>query len=71
MLYLLKKRVTKLTKKEVLTSKKVTPSEEVEKGTKHLDDMKEEMITIRRKDFNNFEGQSIGSACWFNIDNEF
>ena len=52
-----------------MTSENVTTSEEVEKGTKKLDDMKEAVVTIRRKYLDNFEGQSKGSTGWFNIDN--
>ena len=33
--------------------------------------MKEAVITTRRKDLDNFEGQSKGSTVWFNIDHEF
>ena len=51
-----------------MTSEKVTTSEEVDKGTKHLDDMKEAMVKIRRKDLDNFEGKSKGSIGWFNLD---
>ena len=36
---LLKKKLTPLLKKKVVTSEKVTPIEEVDKGTKNLDDM--------------------------------
>ena len=54
-----KKKATPLTKKKVVKSEKVTTSEEVDKGTKHLDDMKEALVTIYRKDLDNFEGQCI------------
>ena len=33
--------------------------------------MKESVVTIRRKDSDNFEGQYIGSTGWFNPDSEF
>ena len=58
-------------KKKVLTSEKVITGEEVDKGTKILDDMKEAVAKIRRKDLNKFEGKSNGSTCWYNIDHEF
>ena len=45
-------------KKKVTTSEKVTPSEEVDKGTKKLDDMEEAVVTIRRKDLDSFDGHS-------------
>ena len=54
-----------------MTSEKVTTSEEVDKVTENLDEMKESVVTIRRKNLDNFEGQSKGSTGWFNIDNEF
>ena len=49
-----------IVKEKILTTEKVTTSKEVEKGTKHLDDMKEEVVTILRKDLDNFEGRSEG-----------
>ena len=49
-----------IAKGKVVTSEKVTTSEEVEKGTKHLDDMKEAVVTIFRKGFYNFKGRSKG-----------
>ena len=61
-----KKKVTPLPKKTLLTSEKVTTSEEVDKVTKILDDMKEAVVKIRRKDLDKF--QSKGSTGWFNID---
>ena len=54
-----------------MTSEKVTPSEEFEKGTKNVDDMKEAVVTIRRKDMGNFEGNYMGSTGWFNLNHEF
>ena len=54
-----------------MTSEKVTTSEEVDKGTKHLENMKEAVVTIRRKYLDNFEGQSKVSTGWFNLDHEF
>ena len=54
--------------KTLLTTEKVTTSEEVEKDTKKLDDMKEAVVPIHRKDLDNFEGQSKGSPGWFNLD---
>ena len=46
-------------------------SEEVNKGSEKLEDMKEAMVTIRTKDPYNFEGQSKGSTGWLNVDHEF
>ena len=43
-------------KKILLTSEKVTTSEEVYKGAKILIDIKEEVVTIRWKDLDNFRG---------------
>ena len=67
----LKEKVTLFPKKKVVKSEKVTPSEEVDKGTKHLDYMIEAVVKIHREYLDNFEGQSIGSTDWFNPDNEF
>ena len=54
-----------------MTTEKVTTSEEVEKDTKKLDDMKEAVVKIRRKYLYNFEFQSKGSTGWFNLYREF
>ena len=35
-----------------------------------MDDMKEAVVTIRRNYLDNFEGNSKGSKCWFNLDYE-
>ena len=64
-----KKKVTPLPKK-VVKSKKVTTCEEVKKGTKKLDDMKEVVVTIHREDLDNFEGKYKGSTGWFNLDHK-
>ena len=40
----------------------ITTSEEFDKSTEKLEYMKEAMVTIRRKDSDNFEGQSKGST---------
>ena len=45
-------------KKILFTTKKVTTSEEVDKVTKKLNDMKEVVITIRSKYLDKFEVQS-------------
>ena len=65
-----KKKVTPFSKKKVVTIEKVTPSEEVDKGTKKLDDMKEAVVKIHTKDLYKFEEKSIGSIGWFNLDND-
>ena len=57
---LTKKKVTPFPKKKVVTSEKFTTSEEVDKGTNILDDMKEAVATIRRKHLDNFHGQYKG-----------
>ena len=56
---------------KLLTSEKVTTSEEFDKGTKNLDDMKEAVVTIYVKDLYNSDGQSKGSTGWFNLNHEF
>ena len=58
-------------KKQVSSSAKVKPSEEVEKGTKTLDDIKEPVVTCRRNNLDNFQGQYTGSTGWFNLDREW
>ena len=64
MLSLPNKKVTPFPKKKLVRSEKVKPSEEVEKVTTNLDGMKEAVVRIRRKDLDNFRGQSIGSIGW-------
>ena len=59
-----------IAEEKLVTSAKVTTSEEVYKGTKKLDDMKEAMVTICRKDLYNFEGKYKVSTGWFNPDHE-
>ena len=68
---LLREKVTPFSKEIVVTSEKDTSSEEVDKGNKILDDMKEAVVTIRKNNLDNFEGQSIVSSGWFNLDHEF
>ena len=68
---LLREKVTPFSKEIVVTSEKDTSSEEVDKGNKILDDMKEAVVTIRKNNLDNFEGQSIISTGWFNLDHEF
>ena len=58
-------------KEKVAPSEKVTPSEEVEKWAKTLDDIEDPVVTIRREDLDNFQGQSTRSTRWFNFDNEW
>ena len=50
---------------------KITTNEDVDKGTEKLEDMKQEVFTIRNKDSDKFEGKSKGSTGWFNIDHVF
>ena len=49
----------------------ITKNEELDKDNEKLEDMKEEVVTIRRKDSDKFEGESKGSTGWFNLDREF
>ena len=49
MLLLPKKKVTQFPEDKIVTNEKVTTSEEVDKGTKNLDDMKQAVVKIRRK----------------------
>ena len=63
--------MTPFPEKKLLTTEKVTASDEVDKGTKQLDNMKEAVVTISRKDSDKFEVQSKGSTGWFNLDREF
>ena len=57
-----KEKVSPLTKKKVDPNKKVTPSEEVERGTNIFNDMEEPVVRIRRNDYDKFQGQSTGST---------
>ena len=59
---------TPLSEKKVLTTKKFTTSEEVEKGTEKLEYIKGAVVNICRKDSDNFKGKSKGSTGWINID---
>ena len=56
--------------KKVFTTEKVTTIQEVEKGTRKLEGMKESVIVICRKYSDKFDGYSKGSIVWFNIDHE-
>ena len=40
----------------------ITKNEEVDKSTEKLEDMKEAVVKILKKDSDNFEGQSKGST---------
>ena len=53
------------------STENITTNEEVNKSTEKLEDMKEAVVTIRRKDFYKFEGQSKVYTGWFNINCEF
>ena len=46
-------------------------TKDVDKGTGELEDIKEAVVTIRRKDLDKFEGQSNRSTRWFNLDSDF
>ena len=45
-------------------------TKDVDKGNGELEDMKEEVFKIRRKDLDKFEGQYKGSTVWFKLDSE-
>ena len=62
---------TPQSEKKVLTTKKVTRSEEVDKGTEKLEDMKEAVVAICRNDSDKFEGQSKENTGWFILDYRF
>ena len=49
-------------------TEKITTNEEVDKGSEKLEDMKEEVVTIRRKYSDKLEGQYKGYTGWFNLD---
>ena len=58
-------------KEEVVTtplSKKTSSTEDVDKGTGELEDMKNAVVTISSKGLYKFEGQSKGSTGWFKLD---
>ena len=52
-------------------SQKKSLTKYVDKGTDELEDMKEAVVTIRRKDLNKFEGQYKGYIGGFNLDSKF
>ena len=58
-------------KKKIAPSEKVTPSEEVEKGTRMLNATEQLVVTIRRKNLDNFQWQSTISTRWFNLDGDW
>ena len=60
--------ISPFTEKLLAPSDKVTPNEEVEKQTIKLDDIKEAVFMICRKNLDNFQDQSTGSTDWFNLD---
>ena len=55
-----------LPEKKSLTTEKVATSDD-----EKLEDMKEGVVTIRRKGSYNFEGQSKGYTGWFSLDSDF
>ena len=48
----------------------ITTNEEFDKGTEKLEDTKEAVVTIIRKDSDKFEGKSKVSTGQFNLDHE-
>ena len=57
-----------ISREKLSPSEKVITSEEVEKVTIFLNDMEYPVVTIRRKDLDNFQGKYIASTGWFNLD---
>ena len=64
-------RVVKGTDEVHKHTENITTNEDVDKGTEKLEDMKEAVVIIHRKDSYQFEGNSEGSTGWFNLDSEF
>ena len=64
---------TPLSEKNSLKTEKLTTSNEVhvDKGIEKLQDSKDAVVTIRRKNSDKFEGRSKGYTEWFNLDSEF
>ena len=61
-------------KEEVFTTpflEKKSPTKDVDKGTGELEDMKEGVVAVHRKDLDNFECRSKGSMGWFKLDSGF
>ena len=61
-------------KESVVTTplwEKKSLTNDVDKGTGELEDMKEAVLKIFRKDLYKFEGQSKVSTRWFKLDSEF
>ena len=52
-------------------SEKESLTKDVDKGTDELEDIKEVVVAICRKDLYKFEVQSKGSTGWFKPDNGF
>ena len=46
-------------------------TKDVDKGTEELEYMNEEVVTIRRKDSDKFDGQYKESTGWFILDSKF
>ena len=74
------KRTDKITTREEVVkcnyevhkrTEKIKTNEEVGKSSEKLEDMREAVVTIRRKDFDKFERLSKGSTVWFNLDRVF
>ena len=60
-------------KEAVITTQfleKKSLTKDVDKGTGELEDMKQALVTILRKDLDKFESQSEGSTGWFKLDDE-
>ena len=52
-------------------SEKKSLTKDINKCIGELEDMKEAVVTIRRKDLYNFEGRSKGYTGWFKLDSGF
>ena len=60
-----------ISKEKVDPSEKVTPSDDVKRGTNILNYTEYPVVTIRRKDLNKFQGQSAGSKVLLNLHHEW
>ena len=65
-----REEIVKIADKFHKHTEKIKTNEEVEKGPELLEDMKEAVVIIRRKDSEKFEGQSEGSTGFFNLNHE-
>ena len=64
------KEVVKGTDEVQKRTANITTNEDVDKGNGNLEYMKEAVVTIRRKDSDNFEGRFKVYTGWFNPDHD-